>query len=204
MHKTCLQRWIDEKQQGNSSVEVACPQCNSTYIIVYPRSDFFVKCLDMIDRVLNKICPLVAGGVLIGSVYWTAVTYGAVTVMMVLGHKDGLNCMEKTDPLLLLLGLPSIPFFLIVGRLIRWQDALLKFWRKHSTKLFGLYLPNCKFNVTNVFVFSLYNQFNFNLSFITITTTYTKCHLSIKFRSCFIDTYNLRWSYNANNRYNNW
>ena len=38
VHKACLQRWIDEKQQGNSSVEVACPQCNSTYIILYPRS----------------------------------------------------------------------------------------------------------------------------------------------------------------------
>ena len=38
VHKVCLQRWIDEKQHGKSSVEVACPQCNSAYIILYPNS----------------------------------------------------------------------------------------------------------------------------------------------------------------------
>jgi len=27
----------------------------------------------------------------VGSVFWTAVTYGAVTIMQVLGHKEGLN-----------------------------------------------------------------------------------------------------------------
>ena len=83
VHKACLQRWIDEKQQGNSSVEVACPQCNSTYIILYPKSSPFVRVLDMIDRIICKACPFLAGGILVGSVYWTAVTYGAVTIMQV-------------------------------------------------------------------------------------------------------------------------
>lgn len=83
VHKACLQRWIDEKQQGNSSVEVACPQCNSTYIILYPKSSPFVRILDMIDRIICKACPFLAGGILVGSVYWTAVTYGAVTIMQV-------------------------------------------------------------------------------------------------------------------------
>jgi len=71
----------------------------------------------------------------VGSVYWTAVTYGAVTIMQVLGHKEGLNVMEKADPLIMLIGLPTIPVMLMLGRLIRWEDAVLKFWRKHSTKL---------------------------------------------------------------------
>ncbi len=39
--------------------------------------------MDLVDRVIYKICPWVAGGVFLGSVYWTAVTYGAVTVMQV-------------------------------------------------------------------------------------------------------------------------
>ena len=48
----------------------------------------------------------------------------------------------------MLIGLPTIPVMLMLGRLIRWEDALLKFWRKHSTKLplFNLILPNCKKN----------------------------------------------------------
>ncbi len=39
--------------------------------------------MDLVDRVIHRGCPFVAGGVFIGSVYWTAVTYGAVTVMQV-------------------------------------------------------------------------------------------------------------------------
>ena len=42
-----------------------------------------VYVMDVADRVIYKVCPFVAGGIFIGSVYWTAVTYGAVTVMQV-------------------------------------------------------------------------------------------------------------------------
>ncbi|CAF3901638.1 unnamed protein product [Rotaria sp. Silwood2] len=139
VHQECLQRWVDEKQQGSTggslffcfvfenfpfllfySVKVACP-------LVYT--------LDLIERILNRFCPFLAGGILVGSVYWTAVTYGAVTIMQILGHKEGLSVMEKADPLFLLIGLPTIPIVLILGRMIRWEEAVLKFWRKHSSKL---------------------------------------------------------------------
>ena len=52
--------------------------------------------------------------------------------------------MEKADPLIMLIGLPTIPVMLMLGRLIRWEDAVLKFWRKHSTKLplLNLIFPN--------------------------------------------------------------
>ena len=94
-----------------------------------------MRILDTLDRIICKACPFLAGGILVGSVYWTAVTYGAVTIMQVLGHKEGLNVMEKADPLIMLIGLPAIPVMLMLGRLIRWEEAVLKFWRKHSTKL---------------------------------------------------------------------
>ena len=42
-----------------------------------------VYMMDMTDRIISKLCPFIAGGIFIGSVYWTAVTYGAVTVMQV-------------------------------------------------------------------------------------------------------------------------
>lgn len=53
----------------------------------------------------------------------------------VLGHKEGLNVMEQADPLFLLLGLPTIPFGLFVAKLLRWEEAVLRVWRKHSSKL---------------------------------------------------------------------
>lgn len=39
--------------------------------------------LDAVDSVIYKVCPFVAAGIVVGSVYWTAVTYGAITVMQV-------------------------------------------------------------------------------------------------------------------------
>ena len=53
----------------------------------------------------------------------------------VLGHKEGLNVMERADPLFLLIGLPTIPVMLILGKMVRWEDYVLKLWRKHSAKL---------------------------------------------------------------------
>jgi len=39
--------------------------------------------LDAVDSVIYKVCPFIAAGIVVGSVYWTAVTYGAITVMQV-------------------------------------------------------------------------------------------------------------------------
>lgn len=91
--------------------------------------------LDLMDRSVYRACPFVAAGLLMGSVYWTAVTYGAVTVMQVLGHKQGLSVMEQADPLFLLVGLPSIPVVLVLARMVRWEDYLLRLWWRRSAPL---------------------------------------------------------------------
>ncbi|KAL3865147.1 hypothetical protein ACJMK2_006768 [Sinanodonta woodiana] len=135
VHQNCLQRWIDEKQRGNSTTKVSCPQCNTEYIIIFPKLGPLFYILELADRIINRMCPFVAGGIFLGSVYWTAVTYGAVTIMQVLGHKEGLNMMERADPLFLLIGLPTISVFLILGKMVRWEDYILRLWRKHSSKL---------------------------------------------------------------------
>lgn len=135
VHQSCLQRWVDEKQKGNMTGKVSCPQCNTEYIIVFPEMGPLLLVLDTIDNVVYKICPFVAAGIVVGSIYWTAVTYGAVTVMQVLGHKDGLMAMEHADPLVLLIGLPAIPIVLILGKMVRWEDSVLMFLRKYSPKM---------------------------------------------------------------------
>lgn len=135
VHQNCLQRWIDEKQKGNSTLKVPCPQCNTEYIIVFPKLGPLLKLMEICDRIINRVCPFVAGGIFLGSMYWTAVTYGAVTVMQVLGSKEGHNVMEGADPVVLLIGLPTIPVMLILGKMVRWQDYVLRLLRKHFTKL---------------------------------------------------------------------
>lgn len=116
-------------------MQVICPQCQEPYKIGFPRKGPIAEGCDMIEKFLSKSCPFVAGGILVGSVYWIAVTYGAVTVMQVLGHKEGLSLMERADPLFLLIGLPTIPVMLVLSRLIRWQEMILKLWRTHRYKL---------------------------------------------------------------------
>lgn len=56
-------------------------------------------------------------------------------VYQVVGHKEGLDVMERADPLFLLIGLPTIPVMLILGKMIRWEDYVLRLWRKYSNKL---------------------------------------------------------------------
>ncbi|XP_045923759.1 E3 ubiquitin-protein ligase MARCHF5-like [Micropterus dolomieu] len=37
IHQSCLQRWLDEKQKGNSGGAVNCPQCGTEYHITFPK-----------------------------------------------------------------------------------------------------------------------------------------------------------------------
>uniref|UniRef100_A0A8C2HJG5 E3 ubiquitin-protein ligase MARCHF5 n=1 Tax=Cyprinus carpio TaxID=7962 RepID=A0A8C2HJG5_CYPCA len=135
IHQSCLQRWLDEKQKGNSGGAVSCPQCGTEYQIVFPKIGPLVYFLQQVDRALSRASPFAAAGVVVGTVYWSAVTYGAVTVMQVVGHKKGLDVMERADPLFLLMGLPTIPVMLVLGKMIRWEDYVVRLWQRHSSKL---------------------------------------------------------------------
>ncbi|XP_017263024.1 E3 ubiquitin-protein ligase MARCHF5 [Kryptolebias marmoratus] len=144
IHQSCLQRWLDEKQKGNSGGAVSCPQCGTEYLIMFPKMGPLVYFLQQVDRALSRASPFTAVSVVVGTVYWSAVTYGAVTVMQVVGHKKGLYMMERADPLFLLMGLPTIPVLLVLGKMIRWEDYLVRLWQKYSHKRTpggGDYLP---------------------------------------------------------------
>ncbi|XP_048507395.1 E3 ubiquitin-protein ligase MARCHF5-like isoform X2 [Athalia rosae] len=135
VHQGCIQRWVDVKQKGRAGEDVSCPQCNTEYIIIYPDMGPLVVILDTMDSVIFRVCPFIAAGIVVGSIYWTAVTYGAVTVMQVVGHKDGLTMMEQADPLVLLVGLPTIPIMLVLGKMLRWEDQALSLLRRHACKV---------------------------------------------------------------------
>ena len=79
VHKSCLERWIDEKQHGNSTTDVLCPQCNTKYIILYPKSGILIKLIEKLDQLINKLCPYVATCIFVGSVYWTTVVCHVLT-----------------------------------------------------------------------------------------------------------------------------
>lgn len=137
IHQECLQRWLDEKQKGNDGSVVCCPQCGTEYQIVFPKMGPLVYFLQRADTALSRISPFAAVGVLMGTAYWSAVTYGAVTVMQVVGHKKGLYVMERADPLFLLMGLPTIPVVLVLGKMIRWEDYVVRLWQRYCSSCSG-------------------------------------------------------------------
>ncbi|XP_056875116.1 E3 ubiquitin-protein ligase MARCHF5 [Takifugu flavidus] len=141
IHQSCLQRWLDEKQKGNSEGAVSCPQCGTEYQITFPKMGPLVHFLQQVDGALSRASPFAAVGVVVGTVYWSAVTYGAVTVMQVVGHKKGLYVMERADPLFLLMGLPAIPVVLVLGKMIHWEDYIVRLWQKLYYRGNGGYLP---------------------------------------------------------------
>ncbi|KAL1137639.1 hypothetical protein AAG570_009335, partial [Ranatra chinensis] len=150
VHQACLQQWVDEKQKENRDKKVACPQCKTEYIIYFPKMGRIVVFLDRVDALVYKMCPFVAAGIMVGSLYWTAVTYGAVTVMQVAGQKEAIVVMERVEPAVLLTALPAIPVALIVLKMFRWEDSLLQFLRKCSPNLPILkhFLPSTVLNVS--------------------------------------------------------
>jgi E3 ubiquitin-protein ligase MARCH5 len=138
VHENCLKRWVDEKQKGNSFKRVTCQQCQTEYIIVMPSIGLLADFLEGIDNVIRRSSPFIAAGIFVGSFYWTAVTYGAITVLQVLGHEEGLRMLEDTDHIFLMVALPAIPVCLVLGRMIRWEDAILRFLQNRQRKNFRL------------------------------------------------------------------
>lgn len=135
VHQVCIQRWVDEKQKGNNYAGVSCPQCGTEYFIKFPDAGGIVRILDAFDKLIGRLCPVIAGGVGVGSLYWTCVTYGAVTVMQITGHERGLCLMETADPLLLLVSLPLVPLGLVLGKMVKWQEPLLQGLRKYVPRM---------------------------------------------------------------------
>lgn len=84
VHQSCLYRWIDEKtQKGNALRSVSCPQCQTEYIIMFPQMGKLGGALEAMDNLVKRLSPFLAAGFFVGSLYWTAVTYGAVTFLQV-------------------------------------------------------------------------------------------------------------------------
>ncbi|XP_058064431.1 E3 ubiquitin-protein ligase MARCHF5 [Anopheles bellator] len=132
VHQSCLLRWIDEKQKGNPFKNINCPQCQTEYIIILPSMGSFAAFLERLDTFAKRLSPCLAAGVIACSVYWSALTFGAVTVLQSTGYEKGLSLLGEAEPYALMLCLPTIPVALILGRMFRWEDIVLRFLQKRQ------------------------------------------------------------------------
>lgn len=52
-----------------------------------------------------------------------------------MGEEEAVTMMEKTDPYILLLMLPAIPFSLVLGKTINWEETLLLLVQRFTSQL---------------------------------------------------------------------
>jgi len=135
VHQVCVQRWVAEKLKENINIKAHCPQCNTEYIIVCNEVNYFVQVLNKLDKTANQLCPFLAAGVVVSTLYWSAASYGAITVMQVMGEQEAITIMENTDPYMLILMLPAIPLSLILGKTINWEETLLLLVQRFTSQL---------------------------------------------------------------------
>ncbi|KAI8035180.1 E3 ubiquitin-protein ligase MARCHF5 [Drosophila gunungcola] len=129
VHESCLSRWIDEKQILAPEGPVTCTQCRTEYIIVMPPLCRFDALLELLDKGYERLCPSILMGMLAATVYFSAVTYGAITLLQMAGYENGMRLLQE-DPTLLMILLPAVPTVLLLGRMIRWDDTLIRWLRR--------------------------------------------------------------------------
>lgn len=101
--------------------------------------------------------------------------YTLILVLQVIGHEEGLRILEDTDHIFLMVALPAIPVCLVLGRMIRWEDAILRYLQNRQRKSFrmlGLILPIPEDNDNNTSGEN--NQVSRNIS-DTLSTTRVLC-----------------------------
>jgi len=49
----------------------------------YNFTDYLVRFLNKLDKTANQLCPFLAAGVVVSTLYWSAASYGAITMMQV-------------------------------------------------------------------------------------------------------------------------
>ncbi|KAH8419673.1 hypothetical protein KR009_000758, partial [Drosophila setifemur] len=131
VHEACLSRWVDEKLLLAPDQPVTCTQCRTEYIIVMPPLCRFDAILDRLDKCYERLCPSILMGVLAATVYFTAVGYGVLTLLQVAGYEKGIRLLQE-DPTLLMILLPSVPTIMLLGRMVGWDDGLVRWLRRYQ------------------------------------------------------------------------
>ena len=103
--------------------------------VLFPNSSKFVYCLELLDKTISAFSPYFVGTIFLSSVYWSAFSFGALTVLQTMGFERGRAIIESSDPITLFVMLPSVPVILILSKLIRWEDQYLRIWRNHHKSL---------------------------------------------------------------------
>lgn len=126
-HEQCLLDWITESQKDAPAKKVHCPQCGTPYVVSGSTSLTLVV-LTLLDKLAHAAAPYITLLGLGCSVFITSTTYGAYTVMALLGPEQGEQLIGTPAQWSWRVwsSLPFIPVILVSSR-FRWADGLLPF-----------------------------------------------------------------------------
>ena len=125
-HQECIQQWIDQQQRGSPLTKVNCPQCNVEYNIYYPKLNMLLLLLEYTDRSVTSFAPFALTSVVASSLYWCSFSYGFFTSCQILGQRETIQLIEKSDPVVVVIGFPLIPISLIVFNSIPMERFMLQ------------------------------------------------------------------------------
>lgn len=128
VHQDCLQPWIDQKQRGSSSIEVACPQCQHPYHIVYPNSSPLLYLYEYGNRAITFLSPVVLASLTASSLYWVSFTFGVTSASLALGKERSIEFFSKPESSLIVVTLPILPWVILGVKLLRPEVITVRVW----------------------------------------------------------------------------
>lgn len=129
VHQGCLQAWIDQKQKGSSSAEVACPQCKFSYHIQYPgTSQLLLALYEFGNKVVTSLSPMLLAGITASALYWVSFSYGVAAVTVAMGRDEAVELVRSSSSSYVIPLLPLIPWGLFGLKMLRPEVKLLKLW----------------------------------------------------------------------------
>ncbi|KAK2712835.1 E3 ubiquitin-protein ligase MARCHF5-like [Artemia franciscana] len=131
VHHACIQRWIDEKQKGSWDKVVDCSQCRAPYSVIYTDYPAYLRFLSRMENKTGRLMTYVVPFTVAGSVYWLAMSYGAITVLEVYGITEGMYVLENMGLPGIFGGLPLIPVLVGAAKFIDWEQPVLNFLRTY-------------------------------------------------------------------------
>ena len=82
--------------------------------------------LEYTDRTVTSIAPFALTSVVASSLYWCSFSYGFFTSCQVIGQQETIRLIEKSDPVLVVVGFPLIPVSLILFNSIPLERMMLQ------------------------------------------------------------------------------
>ena len=128
VHQECIRRWVEQKQRGQLTLPVHCPQCQTAYIIHFPRMGPLLLIMDNLDKLVMRVSPIGMATLIGMTLYWNSFSYGIFTVYTILGKQETAELFDRLDPIATVVGLPLIPVALIFVNAIPLVEKAIKFY----------------------------------------------------------------------------